>query len=374
VNSEKIQVRGPGFCYEAHAGRGLIAEAGRLIRERIRGESAALITDSDLPRALVDKVAASLVLAGFQVTTIAVPAGENSKSLGEVERVCGEMAALNRGSVVVGVGGGMVGDLSGFVAAVFHRGLAHVQIPTTLLAMVDSSIGGKTGANLSAGKNLVGAIHHPVLVIADVDVLKTLPPRELRQGYAEIVKHAIIRDAGMFALLRTSSRAIVEGSRGESAKGTSGSFLDFAPDAELIARNICIKAVLVSADNRDLSGERAVLNFGHTVGHGIERASGFRIPHGDSVSLGMVAACEISVKRAGLPTSELDEVIALLNQLGLPTRLPNAVVREKIMEAIGRDKKFQDGEVRFVVTPHIGEAYLSCDVTMSDIEKAVATL
>jgi 3-dehydroquinate synthase len=361
VNSEKIQIRGPGFCYDVLVGVGLIARAGKLARATVRGHRAAVITDSMVPRKLVDDTVASFVSADFQVTKIVIPAGEKSKSLREVERICGEMSGIDRSSAVVGIGGGVVGDLSGFVAAIFHRGIPHVQIPTTLLAMVDSAIGGKTGVNLAAGKNLAGAIHHPALVIADVDALATLPERELRHGCAEIVKHAIIRDAEMFHEL--SSRVL-------SASG----FLNFARDDKLIARNIRIKATIVSADDRDLSGERALLNFGHTVGHGIERASDFSIPHGECVSVGIVAACEISVRRAGLPVAQRDEVIRLLRQIGLLTRLPGGLAPEEVLKAIARDKKFERGDVRFVVTPQIGQAYLSRDITMNDIENALTAL
>lgn len=353
VNSQKIEVRGSGFCYDAHVGSGLIAHTGPLMRGVLRARRAVVITDSNIPQSVIDRVSASLASAEFEAATIVVPPGEHSKSLREVERVCGQMSALDRTSVVLGLGGGVVGDLSGFVAAIFYRGIPHVQIPTTLLAMVDSSIGGKTAVNLAAGKNLVGAIHHPSVVIADVEALKTLPARELRQGYAEIVKHAIIRDAAMFREL-------------ESGKLTEWT--------GLIRRNIEIKAAIVAMDSGDLSGERAVLNFGHTVGHAVERASNFSIPHGDCVSLGIVAACGISMQRAGLPMAQRDEVIALLTQLNLPTRLPPGISREKITDAVWRDKKFESGEVRFVVTPKIGEAFLSRDVRISDIHDAVAAL
>ena len=194
-------------------------------------------------------------------------------------------AGLDRQSFVVGLGGGMIGDISGFVAAIYHRGIPHVQIPTTLLAMVDSSIGGKTGVDTRDGKNLIGAFHHPSLVIDDLDVLKTLPRREFNQGFAEIIKHAIIADAKMFRMLQVAGRQAT------------------APALQrLIKRNIQIKSRIVAKDERDRTGERALLNFGHTVGHAIERAGNYRkFLHGEAVSLGIVAACAISVKRAGLP-------------------------------------------------------------------------
>jgi 3-dehydroquinate synthase len=279
---------------------------------------------------------------------------------------------------VVGLGGGVIGDISGFVAAIFQRGIPHVQIPTTLLAMVDSSIGGKTGVNLDAGKNLIGASHHPALIITDVGALESLPRQELRQGYAEIIKHAIIRDVEMFQTL--SSRAQVEGSRHESFRVTArdpSTPLRSARDdgfVALIRRNIAIKARIVSADVREISGERSLLNFGHTVGHAIERATNFKISHGDCISIGMVAACRISIKRAGLSSQERDDVVSLLKQFQLPTQLPAEVDRERVGAAVVHDKKFLGGKIRFVVTPRIGEAHVSNDVTMEDIREAIAAL
>ena len=187
------------------------------------------------------------------------------------------------------LGGGVVGDLAGFVAAIYHRGIPYVQMPTTLLAQVDSSIGGKTAVNTAAGKNLIGAWHQPALVIADTDALATLPPRECRQGFAEIVKHAIIRDAEMFEMLQ---------------------HFDDKDLAALVRRNIAIKAAIVAADERETKGERALLNFGHTVGHAIERAGDLLdFWHGEAVSLGIVAACEISVRKAGLAETERDRIL-----------------------------------------------------------------
>src|SRR6266567_554308 len=207
----------------------------------------------------------------------------------------------------------MVGDISGFVAAIYHRGIPHVQIPTTLLAMVDSSIGGKTGVNTRDGKNLIGAVHHPLLVIDDLDVLKTLPPREFNQGFAEIIKHAVIADAKMFRTLQSW------GARSPRRPLALQS---------LIKRNIKIKSKIVAKDERDQTGERALLNFGHTVGHAIERAGGYReFLHGEALSLGIVAACAISIKKAGLSPDQRDSIVNLLRRFQLPTRLPRNFLR-----------------------------------------------
>jgi 3-dehydroquinate synthase len=227
--------------------------------------------------------------------------------------------------------------------------------------MVDSSIGGKTGVNTRDGKNLIGAIHHPVLVIDDVDLLKTLPRREFNQGFAEIIKHAVTSDAEMFEEVAQASWPAVPGRMHALTS--------------LIRRNIEIKAALVAKDERDRSGERALLNFGHTVGHAIERAGGYKtFLHGEAVSLGMVAACDISMKKADLPQEQCGAIVDLLRAFDLPTQLPSNFPREKIFEALPLDKKFESGKVRFVVTPRIGSAYLSSDVTMEDLHQAILQL
>jgi len=290
---------------------------------------------------------------------ITIPAGEKSKTLKQAGAICEQMiaAGLDRQSFVVGLGGGMIGDISGFVAAIYHRGIPHVQIPTTLLAMVDSSIGGKTGVDTGDGKNLIGAFHQPSLVIDDLDALKTLPRREFNQGFAEIIKHAVIADAKMFRTLRSWKAG------------------DAAALQRLIKRNIQIKSRIVAKDERDRTGQRALLNFGHTVGHAIERAGNYRkFLHGEAVSLGIVAACAISVKRAGLVADQRAAIVDLLERFGLPTRLPPNFPRKKIFDAIRLDKKFEGGKVRFVVTPRIGTALITNDVTLADIREAVKQL
>jgi 3-dehydroquinate synthetase len=243
------------------------------------------------------------------------------------------------------------------VAAIYHRGIPHVQVPTTLLAMVDSSIGGKTAVNTADGKNLIGAVHQPSLVIDDVDVLKTLPRREFNQGFAEVVKHAIIADGKMFKQL-------------QDWKASEALALQ-----QLVLRNIKIKSKIVAKDEHDQTGKRALLNFGHTVGHAIERAGNYRkFLHGEALSLGIVAACAVSIKRAGLPPRQRDTVVSLLQRFELPTCLPKNFPQSKIISSVKFDKKFEGGKIRFVVTPHIGAAYLATDVTLNDILEAVAAL
>jgi len=359
VSVAKLRVRGTGYFCPALVGSGLLKEVGQRARKFLRCNTCAIVTDSNVGRLFAHQLKRSLRAAGFKSTLIMIPAGEKSKTLREVGVICDEMifAGLDRRSFVIGLGGGVIGDISGFVAAIYHRGIPHVQIPTTLLAMVDSSIGGKTGVNTDDGKNLIGAFHPPSLVIDDLDVLKTLPGRELDQGFAEIIKHAIIADAKMFKWL-------------QSWEASGALALQ-----RLVRRNIEIKSKIVAKDEYDRTGKRALLNFGHTVGHAIERAGNYwKFLHGEAVSLGIVAACAISIKNAGFPSRERDAVVALLQRFGLPTSLPENFPRNKIVSVLKLDKKFESGETRFVVTPKIGAAQISRDVTMEEIRKAIDEL
>jgi 3-dehydroquinate synthase len=362
------EVRAGQHSYPVLIGPGLFETIGDAIKEKISLSRCAIISDTNVAPLFAGKIQKSLSLAGFESTLITVPAGEQSKTLEQAGSVCEEMlrAGLDRQSFVVGLGGGVVGDLSGFVAAIFQRGIPHVHIPTTLLAMVDSSIGGKTGVNTNAGKNLLGIFHQPVLVIDDVEVLKTLPRRELSQGFAEIIKHAIIADAEMFRQLTQFVPLKLDWLNQSS----------FCAELELlIQRNVKIKSQFVAKDELDCTGERALLNFGHTIGHGIERASDYQgISHGEAVSLGIVAACEVSIKKAGLPEKQRDAIVDLLQKFELPTKLPANFPRQKIFDALKFDKKFERSEIRFVVAPKIGSAKLSRDVTMDDIRAAVEKL
>jgi 3-dehydroquinate synthase len=342
--------------YEVVIGSQLIEKAGALLSQKLRGPACAIVSDDNVGALFAQPLVKSLTRAGFNPVLIAVPPGEQSKTLGEAERICNRMseAGLDRSSFLVALGGGMVGDLAGFVASIYHRGIPCVQMPTTLLAQVDSSIGGKTAVNLAAGKNLIGAWNQPALVISDVDTLATLPPREWKQGFAEIIKHAIIRDAEMFEMLQQFDRKDI---------------------AALVRRNIEIKARIVAADERETKGERVLLNFGHTVGHAIERAGEYRdFLHGEAVSLGIVAACEISVRKAGLSEMARARIVRTLQAFDLPTRLPANFPRDRILEAIRFDKKFEGQAVHFVFTPAIGSARVATDVTMEDLEAAIRAL
>ena len=361
------EVRSSGNSYRVLIGPGLLEAIGDAIKEKLAPSRCAIVSDTNVAPLFAGKIQKSLASAGFESALITVPAGEHSKTLEQAGAVVEEMlgAGLDRQSFVIGLGGGVVGDLSGFVAAIFQRGVPHVQIPTTLLAMVDSSIGGKTGVNTATGKNLIGAFHQPILVIDDVEVLRTLPRRELSQGSVEIIKHAVIADAEMFEQLTR-----FDGSKFDCLKQSS-----LAELAALIRRNIEIKAKIVAKDERDHTGERAVLNFGHTIGHAIERAGDYKtFLHGEAVGLGMVAACDVSMKKAGLPEKQHNAIVDLLQKFEVPTKLPPNFPRQKILDALKFDKKFECDEIRFVVTSKIGSAKLSRDVAMDDIRTAVEAL
>jgi 3-dehydroquinate synthase len=354
-----VQISGSAHRYCVLVDAGLLDEIGKYTREVLPRETCVIISDRNVASLFADRIKKNLTSAGSRPILITIPPGEKSKTLKQAGAICDRMiaAGLDRKSFVVGLGGGLIGDISGFVAAIYHRGIPHVQIPTTLLAMVDSSIGGKTGVDTRDGKNLIGVFHQPSLVIDDLDLLKTLPRRQFNQGFAEIIKHAIIADAKMFRIL-------------ESWKTGNASALQ-----RLIKRNIEIKSRIVAKDERDRTGQRALLNFGHTVGHAIERAGNYRkFLHGEAVSLGIVAACAISVKRAGLRPDQRAAIVDLLERFGLLTRLPPKFSRKKIFDAIRFDKKFEGGKVRFVVTPRIGAAYVTDNVTLHDIREAVEAL
>jgi len=352
-----------GSCrYDAIVGPRLLETVGSRIAEKLPGTHGAIISDTNVAPLFANRVKRSLTLADLKPTLITIPAGEKGKTLKQAGAICEQMlaAGLDRQSFVIGLGGGVIGDLSGFVAAIYHRGIPHVQIPTTLLAMVDSSIGGKTAVNTADGKNLIGAVHQPSLVIDDIDVLKTLPRREFNQGFAEVIKHAIIADAKMFRQLQSWE--------------ARSAWRPFAQQ-QLVLRNIKIKSKIIAKDEYDRTGKRAVFNFGHTVGHAIERAGKYRkFLHGEALSLGIVAACTVSSREAGLSPRQHDAVIDLLQRFDLPTKLPARFPRERIFDALKFDKKFESGEIRFVVTPKIGRAHVTRKVTMEDIREAVDEL
>jgi len=320
------------------------------------GKSCAVVSDSNVAWLYGGRVMENLTEGGFSPVEITVPAGEASKSLEQAEWICERMigARMDRKGWVLALGGGVVGDLAGFVAAIYYRGVPFIQAPTTIVAQVDSSVGGKTGVNSRTGKNLIGAFHQPRLVLADVDTLATLPEREYNEGFAEVIKHGAIRDRTLLDAVAT---------------------LEQSGLTEMVRRNVEIKARIVAADEHETTGERALLNFGHTIGHAIEAAAGYgKLLHGEAISLGLVAACGLSVKKAGLDPAEAVRVRELLEQYKLPVRLPEEISKEEILEALKADKKFEEGAIRFVLCPRLGEAFVSKDVTWREIVGAVEGL
>ena len=297
-------------------------------------------------------------------TVLFLPPGESAKRLTEIERLLEELAAAgaDRASLLIAFGGGIVGDMGGFLAAIYMRGIPYVQVPTTLLAQVDSSVGGKTGANLGAGKNLVGAFHHPQAVFADVDLLATLPARELRAGLMEVVKAGIIRDAELFTLLEARTADLL-GEPGERKTELL---------TEVVARSVAIKAGVVALDERE-AGLRMILNLGHTVGHAIEAVTGYReLLHGEAVGWGMLAAMRIAEKRAFLRPDEAERAERLIHALG---RLPGfRASSEALLASTAHDKKSSAGVRRFVLPCAIGEATVVEDVTDRELLSAIDTV
>ncbi|MCZ7660216.1 MAG: 3-dehydroquinate synthase [Xanthobacteraceae bacterium] len=346
-------------CYDIVIGRGAAAEIGGRIAALRPGAAVALVTDEAVARHHLAPVRASLEAAGLRAVPVTLRPGEASKSWRVLERVCDEILAarIERNDLVVALGGGVVGDLAGFAAAIVRRGVDVVQVPTTLLAQVDSSVGGKTGINASHGKNLIGAFHQPVLVIADTALLDTLPARDMRAGYAEVAKYGLLGDAGFFAWLEANWREIFAGG---------------AAREHAVATACRMKAALVARDERE-HGDRALLNLGHTFGHALEAGAGFseRLLHGESVAIGSVLAFAFSAKRGLVPASETERVARHLREVGLPTRIadvPGALPGvDGLMELIAQDKKVRGGRLTFILARGIGESFVAPDVDAAEV-------
>lgn len=340
-------------------GEGILPQLPQWLAKQKRiGKRGALVTDSNVNPIYGDQVIESLEKNGMTITRIVIPAGEASKNMQQITDICRAMlqAGLDRHSFLIALGGGVIGDAAGFAAAIFQRGIPVVQIPTTIVSQVDSSVGGKTGVNTPEGKNLIGAFHQPDLVFADTLTLNTLPDREYNEGFAEIIKHAAIRDARLFDLIEEIGL--------EKKKLT-----------DLIMRNVAIKATIVEEDERETTGTRALLNFGHTIGHGIEAAAGYgKMLHGEAISLGLIAAIRLSQKYSTLTDQEVERFIAALKLCQLPTQLDKSIDRKKILQTLRLDKKFVDGQIRFVLLKSLGSAFVSKDVTFADIESALDDL
>lgn len=348
--TRRMTVEGGGFRpYDVVIGRGLLAGAGGFIAPFARGQ-AAVVTDETVAALHGPALLAALEAAGMKARLLSVPAGEASKSFAVLEHVIDRLLAcgLDRGDLVVALGGGVVGDLAGFAAAVFMRGVDFVQVPTTLLAQVDSSVGGKTAIDTPRGKNLVGAFHQPRLVLADIDVLATLPARQLRSGWAEVLKHGLICDPAYFDWLA-----------GEGAKGAQG---DPAALEQAVSRSVQIKAEVVGEDEKE-AGRRALLNLGHTFGHALEAELGFdeaRLTHGEAVALGCALAFRYSARQGLCAPEEAARVEAVLAAAGLPTRLDQAggFSADALIGRMAADKKAEQGRLTLILARGIGRAFV----------------
>jgi len=345
--------------YDIVIGRGELSSLGGRMASLRPGAKVAIVTDENVAEHHLPAAVAAVREAAPQIATIVVPAGESSKSFGVLEQLCDDLLAhrVERGDLVVAFGGGVIGDLAGFAAAVVRRGVDYVQVPTTLLAQVDSSVGGKTAIDSPQGKNLVGAFHQPILVVADTGLLDTLPTREFRAGYAEVAKYGLIGDAAFFAWLEANWQEVFAGTPARE---------------HAIATSCRAKAAIVARDERE-TGDRALLNFGHTFGHALEAAAGFsdRLKHGEAIALGMTLACEFSTRLGLLPQAEAERAARHLAAVGLPTHLSSVTGglpdADRLMDLIAQDKKVKRGKLTFILARGIGAAFIAPDIDAPEV-------
>ncbi len=354
--------------YDIVIGRDILRSLGQRIAAMRPGARTAIVTDRSVARHWLPQTEAALAEAGIPASCIVVGEGEASKSYAVLEQVSEGLigAKIERNDLVIALGGGVVGDLAGFAASVVRRGVDFVQVPTSLLAQVDSSVGGKTGINSPHGKNLVGAFHQPVLVIADTAVLDTLPPRQFRAGYAEVAKYGALGDAAFFSWLEANHPEIFSG----------GGAREHA-----IATSCRAKAAIVARDERE-TGERALLNLGHTFGHALEAATGFsdRLFHGEGVAIGMVLAAELSAELNMIPPSDVERLERHLVDVGLPTRLQDVAGlaqegladADTLMTLMAQDKKVKRGKLTFILLEAIGKAVIAADVEPAKVRGFLA--
>jgi 3-dehydroquinate synthase len=359
-----VQVALGDRSYDIAIGRGLLDSLGKRVGALKPGAKAAVISDENVARHYLAAVQSALAQAGISTTAIVVAPGEPSKCFATFERVCDALLAarIERGDVIVALGGGVVGDLAGFAAAVVRRGIDYVQVPTSLLAQVDSSVGGKTAIDSPHGKNLIGAFYQPILVVADTSVLDTLSTREFRSGYAEVAKYGLLGDAGFFAWLEANWRDVFSGG---------------AAREHAIATSCRMKAEIVARDERE-SGERALLNLGHTFGHALEAGAGFsqRLLHGESIAIGMCLAFAFSARLGLVSTTDAERVEEHLTSVGLPTRLADVAGgvpdTDALMQLIGQDKKVKRGKLTFILARSIGETFVADDVDAAEVRAFLA--
>lgn len=353
--------------YDIHVENGALDRVGEFAYRAGLDGKIAIITDTNVGPLYAERVIKSLESAGFIPSLHIVDAGEASKNMHQAEELCSDLvqAGVDRSGCIAALGGGVVGDLAGFVAAIHYRGIPFMQIPTTIVAQVDSSVGGKTAVNIPEGKNLVGAFHQPSVVVVDPTTLVTLDRRTLAEGLAEAVKHAAIKDASMLQELKRLGP--------ELSIGFSLETITRLPD--LIAKNVAIKARIVENDELETLDLRALLNFGHTIGHGIEAAVPYgSILHGEAVALGMRAALFLSERKAGLNPADSKKILSALDSLDLPLVLPEKIDTETVLNKTSSDKKFRAGAIRFVLLTKAGEAGISKKITREDMAEAIEEL
>lgn len=349
-------------AYEIHIGTSVLPNTADWLLGMGEPVTHAVMIVDEAVDAHAKRVAAGFERLGIRVDTLAVPSGERSKSIGQATRLWDDLLQLgaDRKTVIVAVGGGVVGDLAGFVAATFARGLRFCQIPTTLLAQVDSSVGGKTGINLPSAKNMVGSFWQPTTVVIDTDVLKTLPPREYRSGLAEVVKYGVIMDAPFFRKLESQADSLI---------GRESATL-----REVVARCCRLKADVVEADEREVTGQRAILNYGHTFAHALEAVAGYgELLHGEAVAIGMICASLLAEKLGRIPAELTRRQDQLLRRLDLPTRVP-ALPIDALIQAMAKDKKVEHGRLRFVLPDRLGHVELVAGVDAALVREVLGEL
>jgi len=349
-----------GRPYEVRIGAGLLSDLAGQCGARLRKPRVPIITDANVHAAWGATVTASLTAAGHEPVWRILPPGEASKSWSQLAATVDWLLAeeVERGDHILALGGGVIGDLTGFAAAIIKRGCHFIQLPTTLLAQVDSSVGGKTAINTAAGKNLVGAFHQPSLVLADLDALGTLPRRDLAAGYAEVVKYGLIADAGFFEWCEAHGAALIAG--------------DAEARAHAVSVSVTAKARIVAADERETTGQRALLNLGHTFGHALEAECGFSasLLHGEAVALGMVLAARYSARLGLMRGQDADRIAAHIAEAGLPARLAElglACDGAALTAHMLHDKKMDAGTLPFLLMRGIGAAFLAADVALDDV-------
>jgi len=345
-------------AYDVIVAPGAIADLGKHLAPLLARPFAVIVTDEIVAKHHLERATAAMDAEGITTKSIIVRAGEAAKSFAELDSLTGQLLDLGVGrtDIVIALGGGVVGDLAGFAAAILRRGVRFVQVPTTLLAQVDSSVGGKTAINAPQGKNLIGAFHQPALVIADVDILDTLPERELRAGYAEVAKYGVLGDASFFTWLEANGAGLLAG--GANARPLR---------ADAVARSVKAKASIVARDERE-AGERALLNLGHTFGHAIEAATGYsnRLLHGEGVAIGMGLALDLSARLGHAKPDAAERLRTHLGQVGLPANLGDIegapLPAQALVDHMLQDKKVEGGKLTLVLARKIGEAFIAKDV------------